>query len=67
MTINDIRDKLISGIEDKVSDEKRVKLLHKEILDLFQEFQDICNDLCGNGKCIRKLTNKQDYKQNMIK
>jgi len=35
--IYDMRDKLISGIEDKVSDDKKVKLLHKEILDLFQD------------------------------
>ena len=43
--IYDTRDKLINGIEDKVLEEKEVKLLHEEMLDLFLKFQDVCNDL----------------------
>jgi len=53
-----MKEELISGIEDNVSDEKKVKLLHKEILDLFQEFQDVCNDLHGKWE-VYKETDKQ--------
>lgn len=53
--INDMKDELICGIEDKVSDEKKVKLLHKEILDLFQEFQDVCNDVHGKWEVYKEI------------
>ena len=53
--IYDTRDNLISGIKDKVSDEKKVKLLHQEILDLFQEFQDVCNDLHGKWEVYKEI------------
>ena len=53
--IYDRRDELISGIEDKVSDEKKVKLLHKEILDLFQEFQGVCNDLHRKWEVYKEI------------
>ena len=43
--IYDMRDELISGIEDKSIDEKKVKLLYNKMLDAFQEFREICNDL----------------------
>ena len=49
------RDELISGIEDKVSEEKKVKLLHKEILDLFREFQDVCNGLHGKWEVYKEI------------
>ena len=53
--IYDMRDELISGIEDKVIDERKVKLLHEKILDLFQEFQDVCNDLHGKWEVYKEI------------
>ena len=37
--IYDMRDELISGIEDKSIDEKKVKLLYNKMLDAFQELR----------------------------
>ena len=34
-----LRDELITGIEDKIIKEEKAKLLHKKILDMFQEFR----------------------------
>ena len=40
-----MRDELINGIEEKIIDEKKVKLLYNKMLDVFQEFREICNNL----------------------
>ena len=53
--IYDIRDKLINGIEDKVLEEKEVKLLHEEMLDLFLKFQDVCNDLNREWEVYKEI------------
>ena len=40
-----LRDELITGIEDKIIEEEKAKLLHKKILDMFQEFRVVCEGL----------------------
>ena len=39
-----LRDELITGIADKIIEEEK-ELLHKKILDMFQEFRVVCKGL----------------------
>ena len=48
-------DKFINGIEGKVLEEKVVKLFHKEMLDLFLKFQDVCNDLNQEWEVYKEI------------
>ena len=50
-----LRDELITGIEDKIIEEEKAKLLHKKILDMFQEFRVVCKGLHEEWEVFKEI------------
>lgn len=50
-----LRDELITGIEDKIIEEEKAKLLHKKILDMFQEFRVVCEGLHEEWEVFKEI------------
>ncbi|KAK2558628.1 hypothetical protein P5673_018821 [Acropora cervicornis] len=50
-----LRDELITGIEDKIIEEEKAKLLHKKILDMFQEFRVLCKGLHEEWEVFKEI------------
>ena len=50
-----LRDELITGFEDKIIEEEKAKLLHKKILDMFQEFRVVCKGLHEEWEVFKEI------------